>query len=377
MDDIDLLVVGPTGGKDGGIGRYISEQLRHLEGRLSVRLFNSKTPSADGPLGLARGAVHAAADWVRFAFEPRPDAVHVHTSHYFSFYLSSVYVFVASYLWDVPVVLHVHGSSFDEFVADASTPVAAFQSLVFGACDSVVVLSEYWRETLSVRVPDSKLVVLPNAVVPDEYDPDTAADPQHVVFVSSHVERKGIVEFTDAVAALYDRGVDFRTTVAGSGPLSRHAETLAANYDDVEYVGYVSEAEKRDLLSDASMYVLPTYAEGLPIAILEAMAGGNAIVSTDVGSIASVVDEGNGAVVEPGDVDALAAAMEAILREPAETSRMCAESRRRVESDYAWGTVADELVSLYNRLLDRPADSPETASRGAEREAARAHSREE
>ncbi|MDS0295154.1 glycosyltransferase family 4 protein [Halogeometricum luteum] len=363
MDDIDLLVVGPTGGKDGGIGRYISEQLRHLDGRVSARLFNSKTPSADGPLSLARGALHAAADWVRFGRESPPDVVHVHTSHYLSFYLSSAYVLVAARRWDVPVVLHVHGSSFDEFVAEASGPVAAFQSMVFDACDAVVVLSEYWRETLSARVADSKLVVLPNAVVPDEYDPDAAADPQHVVFVSSHVERKGVVEFTEAVAALYDRGFDFRTTVAGSGPLSSHAEALAAAYDDAEYVGYVSEAEKRNLLSDASVYVLPTYAEGLPIAILEAMAGGNAVVSTDVGSIASVVDGSNGALVDPGDVDDLVSALEGILRNPETTARMGAESRRRVEADYTWSGVADELVSLYARLLGRPVERPDAAQR--------------
>ncbi|MDS0300404.1 glycosyltransferase family 4 protein [Halogeometricum sp. S1BR25-6] len=363
MDDIDLLVVGPTGGKDGGIGRYISEQLRHLDDRLSVRLFNSKTPSADGPLSLARGGLHAVADWVRFARESPPDVVHVHTSHYLSFYLSSAYVLFASRRWDVPVVLHVHGSSFDEFVAEASGPVAALQSLVFDACDAVVVLSEYWRETLSVRVDDSKLVVLPNAVVPDEYDPGTAADPQHVVFVSSHVERKGIAEFAAAVSELYDRGFDFRTTVAGSGPLSSHAETLAAEYDDAEYVGYVTEAEKRDLLSDASVYVLPTYAEGLPIAILEAMAGGNAVVSTDVGSIASVVDEANGAVVRPGDVEDLVSAMADILRDSETAARMGTESRRRVEADYAWSGVADELVSLYARLLGRPADRANVAQR--------------
>jgi glycosyltransferase involved in cell wall biosynthesis len=352
MDDIDLLVVGPTGGKSGGIGRYISEQRARLDGRFSIDLFNTKTASADDAVGLLRGFVDAVLDWIQFPLRNRPDVVHVHTSHYLSFYLSSFYVLFAAYVWRRPVIVHVHGSSFDEFVSEAPTSVAALQSLVFGASDAVVVLSEYWRDVLSTRVSDRKIAVVPNAVSPEAYDPDLSTDPQHLVFVSAHIERKGIVELTEAVEKLHERGVDFRTTIAGTGPLSDHAADVADAFDDVEYVGYVSESEKRQLLSEASVYALPTYAEGLPIALLEAMAGGNAVVSTDVGSIPSVVDDENGAVVPPGDVDALSDALEQVLRDREGTRRKCAESRDRIESDYAWRDVADELAKLYERLIE-------------------------
>jgi glycosyltransferase involved in cell wall biosynthesis len=354
MDDVDLLVVGPASARTGGIGRYVSEQLRHLDGRVSVRLFDSETTSADSPIGFLRGVLDGLRDWAAFPFRRRPDVVHVHTSHYLSFYLSSVYVLFAAYVWRSPVIVHVHGSSFDEFVEDAPWPVAALQSLVFGASDAVIVLSEYWRETLATRVADGKLVVIPNAVAPEEYDPEFSTDRQHLVFVSNHRARKGVVELTDAVAALHERGVEFRTTIAGSGPLSHHAAAVAAEFPDVEYVGYISEAEKRDLLSESTVYVLPTYAEGLPIAILEAMAGGNAIVSTTVGSISSVVDERNGALVPPGDTEALTDALEDVLRDREGTRERCRESRGRVESDYAWDDIAAELDGLYRRLIGRP-----------------------
>lgn len=362
MGDIDLLVVGPGSSKTGGIGRYISEQLRHLENRFSTRLYDTQTRSADGAVAFLLAVLDAVVDWVRFPFRNRPDVVHVHTSHYLSFYLSSMYVLFAAYVWGRPVVVHVHGSSFDEFVEEASRPLAAFQSLVFGASDAVVVLSEYWRDTLSVRVPDRKLVVLPNAVAPDDFDPDFSTEPQHLVFVSNHVARKGVVELTTAIQQLYDRGVDFRTTIAGSGPLSHHAEDLADANEDVDYVGYVSEERKRDLLSRGSVYVLPTHAEGLPISILEAMAGGNAVVSTDVGSVPSVVDETNGVLVSPGDVDSLADALERLLESPNETRKRCEASRARVEADYSWTEVAAELEALYRRLLDREieTDAPPT-----------------
>ncbi|TKX53137.1 glycosyltransferase, partial [Halorubrum sp. SS7] len=118
------------------------------------------------------------------------------------------------------------------------------------------------------------------------------------------------------------------------------------------YVGFVSEERKRDLLGEGSVYVLPTRAEGLPIAVLEAMAGANAIVSTDVGGIPSLVDEANGALVVPGDGRALTDALEEVLADPEATERMGRVSRRRIEESYAWPDVVEELLSLYARALD-------------------------
>ncbi|WP_396613403.1 glycosyltransferase family 4 protein (plasmid) [Haloferax sp. S1W] len=352
MDSISVLIVGPADRKSGGIARYISAQLRQLDDHLSLDLYSTTTASTDSPLGFLRGTLDTLAGWIRFPFRARPDVVHVHTSHYFSFYLSSFYVLYSAYVWNRPVILHVHGSSFDEFVQDATGPLAWFQSVVFDAAAAVVVLSDYWKQVLSVRVAPEKLVVIPNAVATDEYDSHELGETQHLVFVSNHVERKGIVEATEAIARLYDEGVQFKTTIAGTGPLSHHAERLAADYDSVEYVGYISEDEKRALLSEGSVYLLPTHAEGLPIAILEAMAGGNTIVSTTVGSIPSVVDAKNGVLVPPGDVDALTSALETVLTDSESTRRMGDASRSRVEAEYSWATVTDDLISLYRRVLN-------------------------
>ncbi|MFC7165320.1 glycosyltransferase family 4 protein [Halospeciosus flavus] len=208
------------------------------------------------------------------------------------------------------------------------------------------------------RVPEERVVVLPNAVDADAYRSDPGADPPRLAFVSNHVERKGIDAFVDAVDTLLEEAATdgrrddppFRVDVAGSGPRAHRAEALADRHAAVEYHGYVSDARKRELLSDASVYALPTAAEGLPIAVLEAMAGGNAVVSTPVGAIPSVVDDENGARVTPGDADELAAALGALVESPDRTRELGAESRRRVETRYDWETVGDRLVDLYHEV---------------------------
>ena len=354
-----VLVVGPAGYRTegtGGIGRYIAEQRRYLEDRVSLDVVDTAVRTPERPVEYLRAAVTVVLAWLGFLARRRPDVVHVHTSHSFSFYISAPYVLVAGLLWRRPVILHVHGSAFDEFIEGASAPAARFQQLVFDACTAVVALSGHWREVLSARVPPERIVVIPNAVDPDEYDPDPVADPPHLVFVSNHIERKGIVEVTRAVDELQDAGVRFRATIAGSGPLSDHAEAVADAHEEVEYVGFVSEERKRDLLSEGSVYVLPTRAEGLPIAVLEAMAGANAIVSTDVGGIPSIVDDANGALVSHGDGPALTDALGDLLADPETTARMGRVSRRRIEESYAWPDVVDQLLSLYARALDDDAD---------------------
>jgi len=342
-----VLLVGTFGG--GGVHHYVEEQAERLEPYADVEPYDMGMPPVDaGRTRFLQGLVYGLLAALRFPFRDPPDIVHVHTSHRFSFYRASVYVFVAKYLWGVPVILHVHGSGFDEFVDTDALAVAELQRRVFRASDEVVVLSPYWRDVVARRTDPAKVRVLPNAVEPDRYPDPTPADDAHVVFVSNLVERKGVTELVAAVDALLDRCPgEARVTIAGDGPLVDEVERLAADRDAVTYLGYVSEKRKRDLLCSGSVYVLPTYAEGLPIAMLEGMAGGNAVVSTAVGSIPEVVDADNGILVDPGDVDALAAALTALATDPDRRARLALHNRATVEERYAWDRVVDELLAMY------------------------------
>ncbi|MFC6731894.1 MULTISPECIES: glycosyltransferase family 4 protein [unclassified Haladaptatus] len=351
MGSVEVLVVGPASKETGGIARYIAAQVSYLPRTVRTRVYDV-APASDGTGAwwLTKEVFRAGLRAVRFPFQSRPDVVHVHTSHWRSFYLSSWFVLVASYLWRRPVVLHVHGSEFDDFVERASRPSRLLLSRVFAAAAAVVVLSAYWRDVLRPVAGTTPLLVLPNAVDPDEYDPHFDVTPPHVAFVSNHVPRKGLREFVDAVTACKREGLDFRVTIAGRGPLSHFAEALAETTPDVTYRGFVSEAAKRDLLAESSIYVLPTHAEGLPIAILEAMAGGNAIISTPVGSIPELVGAEGGILVQPGDGEELAAALGSLVAAPETVRQMAETNRRLVEQEYTWQGVAANLTALYAGL---------------------------
>lgn len=354
---IDLLIVGPLSQTTGGVSRYVTEQQRQLPATIEAEVYDIAEPTDGSLTGFAAAVLWSLVDLVSFPFRSKPQTMHVHTSHRFSFYRAALYVLFGAYVWRRPVVLHVHGSSFDEFVRTDSRVLDAFQSLVFDACDSIIVLSAYWRDVMADHVDESKLEVQPNAVDVDEYDPTFRVAEPHVTFVSNHIERKGIVELVSAIERLKREGVGpFRVSIAGDGPEADRARELAAEHDDVEYLGYVTESEKRALLNDSSIYVLPTYAEGLPIAVLEAMAGGNAVVSTEVGSIPEVIDESGGRLVEPGDVDQLTATLHALITEPGTVEAMGRRNHELVADRYSWAAVSRGLTDIYRSTVENGAE---------------------
>lgn len=361
-DTLDVLLVGPAGHLTGGIAHYVNHQHDVLSGTIRSRVHDTATPAPEPPVPLA-GLVgeSRAVFWhkcyrtlralARFPFRRRPDLVHVHASDDLSFLRAGLYVLLSALLWRVPVVLHVHGPTFDEFVADARPPLSWFQSLVFGQSDAVIVLSDYWADSLAGRVAGEKLVVLPNAVTPDAFDPRYDTDPPRVVVVSNLVPRKGVTELFTAIDNLAAEGADFEFVLAGDGPLRSAAEALAERHPNVTYHGYVSEAEKRRLLSSGTITVLASHAEGLPFALLEGMAGGNAVVATSVGSVPEVVGPENGRLIEPGDAAALTTALRELLADPERAREMGRRNRALIEERYAWDHVIGRLESLYGEIL--------------------------
>lgn len=363
MNNIDVLIVG-SNQNVGGIQTYIDQQKTHLNKKISTRVYDTETSNGSGLRWLLLAILQTISGVVRFPLRRRPDLVHVHTAHQFSFYRATFYVLFSRYVWRVPVVLHVHGSSFDEFLNSDRVIPNVFQRLGFDAASHVIVLSDYWRELVKTETVTETVTTVPNAVDPDSYSNSFDQTMPTIVFISNLSKRKGTAVFAKAIAALLEQRDDVMVQVAGSGPEADRIKTLEVKHDQFHYHGYVTEAEKRSLLAKGSIFVLPSYAEGLPIAILEAMAAGNAIVSTDVGSVPEVVTEDRGGVIEPGDPEALVEELNSLCESPAAVTRMATVNQAAVRSEYNWNNVVIELLAIYRELLRERVVSDEVSADG-------------
>jgi glycosyltransferase involved in cell wall biosynthesis len=142
------------------------------------------------------------------------------------------------------------------------------------------------------------------------------------------------------------RGTATRILVAGEGPL-REALAAEADPEQVRFLGFLSDV--RPVLAAADVLALPSRTEGLPMAVLEAMAAGLPVVASAVGSLPEVLGEGAGLLVPPGDVPALRLALERLFV-PDVRAAVATEARRRVESRYA----AAAMARSYRELLYQP-----------------------
>lgn len=363
----DVLLVGTFGG--GGVHQYVETIHAQFDGRLETATYDMYTPpDGSGLVWFLRSLALAVWAALKLPFQPRPDIVHIHSSHVYSFYRASFYVLFAAWIWRRPVVFHIHGSSFDDFLEESPPMVQSFQALVLGQCDRVIVLSEYWHEVLRGWIDPAAIDVIPNAVDVHDYDPSYSIEPPHIVVVSNLIERKGIRELANALEKLPDTVEEpYTATIAGSGPLAPIVESLEERHPEVSYLGYVSEPDKRKLLEQGSIFVLPSHAEGLPIAILEAMAGGNAIVSTTVGGIPEVIDEANGLLVEPGDEDALYAALRDLVTDPDVVDRMSRQNRRLAIDRYGWDTVLEQVTDVYDAVYEQHRTRNRPSPQGSQR----------
>jgi len=287
----------------------------------------------------------------------RPALIHLHVSSRASFWRKSVFMAMAR-AFGVPYLLHLHGSEFQVFYERECGPTA--KSLVrsfFAHASHVIVLSSHWAEWVQGMCPSARIETVFNPVILPPREPEFAArEPQTLLFLGRLGERKGTYVLLQAVQSIAAEFPKLRVLLGGDGEVDKVRATAAelGIAGCVETLGWVGADQRRRLLSEASIYVLPSFHEGLPMSILEAMAAGMPIVSTVVGGIPEAVDDGvEGLIVAPGDPVALAAALRRLLGDAAERERMGHAARERVRREFATSAVLPRIEALYAERVVR------------------------
>jgi len=209
-----------------------------------------------------------------------------------------------------------------------------------------------------------RIVVISNGVdLPEPLDPTllaaararyglTTKDP-FVLAAGRLTEPKNFPGLLDAVLLLRRRGVRLRVMIAGEGPLraflERRVDELGIG-DQILLPGVANDLP--ELMLGADLFVLPSLWEGLPLALLEAMACGLPVVATQIAGVADVVEDGvSGLLVPPGYAAALAQAMADLLADPTRRAAFGAAGLEIVRRNYSFERVDRELGALYARLL--------------------------
>ncbi|HEX2167911.1 MAG TPA: glycosyltransferase family 4 protein [Longimicrobiales bacterium] len=258
------------------------------------------------------------------------------------------------------VVVHLHGSGFDQFVASAPAAVRALVRLLLRQTTVAIVLGEALKPMLRGMIPDSRIVVVPNGV-PDLRGVAAYARPQdgpmRILFLGNLLPSKGYVELLEAVQALLDEGHDIAVTFAGSvvdSGVHRHAlATVRYGEDRILFAGPVDAETKAALLRQADLLVLPSDDEAQPLVILEAMAAGLPVVSTRRGAIPeTVVDGETGVLIDKRDAAALADVLRELGSRPEYRSALGTAARERYLACYTVDQWSDRMAAVFNAALE-------------------------
>ncbi|GAA5785939.1 glycosyltransferase family 4 protein [Chitiniphilus shinanonensis] len=276
--------------------------------------------------------------------------LHVHVATRASLWRKLGFVWLAR-AFGRPYVVHLHGGMFPIYYQrNQHKLIGRLLVDLLRRAATVVVLSPEWRAWVDRLAPGAPVVVIPNAVsCPEQVA--SQADPLSLLYLGRIEAAKGIEELLDALRRLRQQGASPRLTVAGSGQMPWFWEKVAQYdvADAVNFVGWVTGAEKEALLRDCGVFVLPSHQEALPFGVLEAMAYGRVIVATRVGGIPFALGDGAaGVLIEPQNADALFQALQRLAQHPEEGARLAREARERARTLFSFPAVQHQLKELYD-----------------------------
>jgi glycosyltransferase involved in cell wall biosynthesis len=285
----------------------------------------------------------------------RPALVHLHTCSDLTFWRSALDLLLAR-LFLRRVVLHVHGGRFVRFLEGLGAGLRAVARFVLHSSDRVVVLGEEWERALRPWCRPDRVVVVPNGVRVPTPAPLRDLPAPRVLCVAALHPDKGQRDLLRALARSEvppEATVTFLGDEAAPGEreeLSALARTLMLE-GRVSAPGVARGASLDRYLAQAEVFCLPSYYEGLPMAVLEAMAAGLPVVVSRVGSIPDVVRDGlDGYLFEPGDVPVLAERLSRLLRDPERARAMGAAARARVAERFSLERAEERVRAVYEDL---------------------------
>jgi glycosyltransferase involved in cell wall biosynthesis len=285
--------------------------------------------------------------------------VHLNTSlNPRAYWRDLAYLFVAKAL-GARVLYQVHGGKLPRDFFAGHRLLTAFLRWTLRVPSLVVVLAQCELEAYREFIPEQDVVALPNGIdcrpfgaVPTVRS--APGEPLKLLFIGRIARDKGLYETLQGLRLVHELGVDARLVVAGSGVeearLKRYAQALGISAR-VTFAGPVFGADKVKILAGADVMLLPSYSEGLPYALLEAMAAGIPVIATPVGAIPDVVTEGiHGLLVPPRDGKAIAEALAMMAGDRERLSWMSRACRRRVRAAFSIERLASEFTRHYARL---------------------------
>lgn len=283
------------------------------------------------------------------------DIVHVHMAAQASFSRKAIFIEKA-HKAEKKIIIHQHAADFDKFFFKESDNAKREKiKYIFSIADKVIVLSEEWASFFGKNVcAPEKIEILYNGVVLPEHVKEDYHD-HNVLMLGRLGQRKGTYDLLKAIPKVVESIPDVMFYLGGDGDVEQ-CKRIVEEYNlerHVSFLGWVRDKEKEKQLKRCSTFILPSYHEGMPMSVLEAMSYGLATISSNAGGIPQIIDDGfSGIRVDAGSVDAIAAILIHILESEEERKRLGKNGRLKIEQKFDFRVNVTQLVRIYHHLAE-------------------------
>lgn len=366
-----VLVIGPGPAQIGGVTTFIQILVSSptiAEKYELIRLDTTRAPrhlGREGRFSLVnlRYFLCQTVQLISVGLRQRPCLMHLPVTSRLAFWKAAAYILIGRAM-GIKVVAHLHGGMFDRYFRGSSKPVQRLIGWALSQADVVIALSKRWQRFLIEEVrQDLNVEVVRNTVDPvfaeaskqDRDGCDRCSN--EVLFVGGLGQRKGVFDILQAVPIVHAVHPDVVFIFAGGEAARGDRDEIDRCCDEarldgaVHFLGPVTGPAKLQLFQRAALFILPSHGENLPYALLEALAVGLPVVTTPVGAIPEIIEDGNnGFLIQPGDYAALARCIIQLLEDEPLRQRMGLANRQLIRHFYLPDVAMSRFVAIYERL---------------------------
>lgn len=285
------------------------------------------------------------------------DLVHLHFSEPVSAIRKIPFIIIINLL-NKKLIVHFHSFSTKTTILSKFSSVYKY---IFSSADRVILLSEYWREEFSKKWPELnyKSDILYNPCLPVNFVKENKEN--IILYAGTLNSRKGYSDLLQAFALVYLEYPSWKLVFAGNGEIQK-AQHLAHDLhieSNTHFLGWLNGEEKRDIFQKASIFCLPSYAEGFPMSVLDAFSFGLPIITTPVGGIPDVLTNSvNALIFNQGDIKSLSLCLKRLIDDSVLRDSLANSSIEFACTSFNIEIITEKLHSLYLDTINETVDQP-------------------
>ncbi len=356
-DKIRVLMVGPDRGVHGGISAMVNTYYEAgLQDRVELKYIGTmREGSKAGKL------IVAVLAYFRFLFSLKDsDIVHVNASSDNSFLRKAFFVRAAK-RHGKKIVFHQHGGDFKNYFENQiSDRRRKYIRDVLDMADVMLVLTQSWKDYFGTLTDSGKIVVMPNAIITREFETGDhlsdrslmkAHDTSKVLFLGRICRDKGMTELLEAIDRIHEKKPEVVLYLGGIFEDADYVQEVEKRSVYIKYLGWVGGREKKKILDECGILVLPSYYEGLPVTVIEGMLHGCCVIASDVGGIPDIVEDGkDGVLIKAKDSVDLERALLRVMTKEIDVDMLVRNGRAKVLEKYSAERVVDRIAGIYRKL---------------------------